>query len=123
MGEVECSVRTLLEAHGTGLNVIEPEKKKAKKSYVNSGTLHANDISIEHHPTFGDFIMGGCEISLVVGIDFTGSNGDPREVTSLHYLDPAQRVQNVYQQAINAVGNVLEVICTITLKLTCVNMV
>lgn len=28
--------------------------------------------------SFIDYIRGGCEISLHVAIDFTGSNGDPR---------------------------------------------
>lgn len=31
--------------------------------------------------SFVDYIRGGCEISLHVAIDFTGSNGDPRYVT------------------------------------------
>lgn len=35
------------------------------------------------------FIAGGCEISLVVAIDFTASNGDPAAPNSLHYLHPA----------------------------------
>jgi hypothetical protein len=52
--------------------------------------------------------LGGCEISLAVGIDFTGSNGDPREPTSLHYLDPSGRNWNVYQHALHSVASVLE---------------
>lgn len=35
------------------------------------------------------FIAGGCEISLVVAIDFTASNGDPAMPNSLHYINPA----------------------------------
>jgi hypothetical protein len=31
-------------------------------------------------------VLGGCEISLVVAIDFTGSNGDPDMPNSLHYM-------------------------------------
>jgi hypothetical protein len=53
------------------------------------------------------FIEGGCEISLVVALDFTASNGHPAEPTSLHYVSPMGAL-NPYQQAIIAVGNVLQ---------------
>lgn len=54
------------------------------------------------------FIAGGCEISLVVAIDFTGSNGEPKNPSSLHYVDPSGVRLNQYQEAIVAVGNILE---------------
>ncbi len=41
-----------------------------------------------------------------VGIDFTASNGDPRNAQSLHYLNPYQ--PNSYQQAIQSVGTVIQ---------------
>jgi hypothetical protein len=41
-----------------------------------------------------------------VGIDFTGSNGDPRSPQSLHYINPYQ--PNEYQKAISAVGSVIQ---------------
>lgn len=34
------------------------------------------------------FLSGGLEISLITAIDFTGSNGDPMEASSLHYISP-----------------------------------
>ena len=57
------------------------------------------------------FIAGGLEISLVVAIDFTGSNGDPSMPESLHYVDPVPRSSggrgyNSYEQAIVSVGQV-----------------
>lgn len=39
-------------------------------------------------PTFLDYIMGGVEISFIVAVDFTASNGDPRNTDSLHYCRP-----------------------------------
>jgi hypothetical protein len=33
---------------------------------------------------FLEYVFGGCEINLNVAIDFTLSNGDPRENDSLH---------------------------------------
>jgi hypothetical protein len=41
--------------------------------------------------TNAQFIAGGCEISLMVAIDFTASNGDPAMPNSLHYVNPAGR--------------------------------
>jgi len=38
------------------------------------------------NPTFTEYIAGGCEINLSVAIDFTGSNGDPRQPGTLHYM-------------------------------------
>ncbi len=51
--------------------------------------------------------LGCVHMCSQVAIDFTGSNGDPRNSTSLHYQDPRGQ-PNQYQLAIQAVGNVLE---------------
>lgn len=45
-------------------------------------------------------------ILLQVGIDFTGSNGDPHSHDSLHFMNP--NAPNEYQQALWAVGNVVQ---------------
>jgi len=37
---------------------------------------------------FSQFLTGGCEISLIAAIDYTGSNGDPDLPSSLHYISP-----------------------------------
>ncbi|CAG8805659.1 8090_t:CDS:2, partial [Dentiscutata erythropus] len=52
------------------------------------------------------YIAGGIEINLVVAIDFTASNGDHRNPTSLHYINPNE--ENLYQKAISSVGKILE---------------
>jgi hypothetical protein len=70
--------------------------------------MSAVNCSIERHPSFSDFIIGGCEISMVVAIDFTGSNGDPRSSDSLHYISRIPNQLNEYQQAILNVGRVIE---------------
>uniref|UniRef100_A0A672U0Q0 Copine 3 n=1 Tax=Strigops habroptila TaxID=2489341 RepID=A0A672U0Q0_STRHB len=56
--------------------------------------------------TFLDYIMGGCQLNFTVGIDFTGSNGDPRSPDSLHYLSP--NGVNEYLTAIWSVGLVIQ---------------
>jgi len=109
MGVVDTSVRALLDARGSPLNVIEEDKKKKSSSYVNSGTFNCTGCAIEQRPTFTDYIMGGCEVSLMVAIDFTGSNGDPSTSDSLHYINRANPAQmNQYQTAISAIGSVVE---------------
>jgi hypothetical protein len=107
MGEVRTSVRALVASNGNQFEVIE-KSKAGKKGYTNSGHISANNCRIEHHPTFSQFVMGGCEVSMVVAIDFTGSNGDPATPGSLHNIDPTHSKFNHYEEAIVAVGNVVE---------------
>ncbi|KAM3142693.1 hypothetical protein pb186bvf_005077 [Paramecium bursaria] len=54
-------------------------------------------------PSFTDFIRGGTQLNLVLAVDFTGSNGDPRQPSSLHYIGG----QNQYLKVINTVGEIL----------------
>jgi hypothetical protein len=57
-------------------------------------------------PKFVDYLSGGCEISLGVAIDFTGSNGDPRKPGTLHYIHPDDTL-NDYEKAVTAVGSIV----------------
>lgn len=45
-------------------------------------------------------------VTLQVGIDFTGSNGDPRSPNSLHYMSP--NGLNQYLSALWSVGQVVQ---------------
>mmetsp|Transcript_27422 Transcript_27422/g.54902 ORF Transcript_27422/g.54902 Transcript_27422/m.54902 type:complete len:538 (-) Transcript_27422:249-1862(-) len=107
MGHVETSVQAMISNPEAQMDVIEPAKVKTKKTYTNSGHLVAGGAHIEHHPTFTQFLAGGCEISLITAIDFTGSNGDPELPSSLHYISPTGAM-NPYQGAISAVGRILD---------------
>uniref|UniRef100_A0A8C2F3I8 Copine I n=1 Tax=Cyprinus carpio TaxID=7962 RepID=A0A8C2F3I8_CYPCA len=88
------------------------KKQKKKKSYKNSGVIRIKDCkccSISYSCriySFLDYVMGGCQINFTVGIDFTGSNGDPRSPDSLHYLSP--NGVNQYLSAIWSVGQVVQ---------------
>ncbi|GFQ06475.1 protein bonzai 1 [Phtheirospermum japonicum] len=57
--------------------------------------------------TFLDYLAGGYELSFMVAIDFTASNGNPRLPDSLHYNDPSGR-PNAYQRAILEIGGLLQ---------------
>lgn len=63
---------------------MNPEKKKKKRSYKHSGKLFAR-VNIQVRPNFLDYIRGGCEVAVMVAVDFTASNGAPSLPSSLHY--------------------------------------
>lgn len=46
-------------------------------------------------------------MQLCVAIDFTGSNGNPRQPGTLHYLAPGGVPMNDYEKAISAIGGIL----------------
>ncbi|KAF9397868.1 Copine-8, partial [Mortierella sp. AD011] len=73
-----------------------------------SGTssLVIQGFSITEAPSFLDFIAGGGTLGLSIAIDFTQSNGDPRNPQSLHYKSPTG--ENEYTRAIRSVGNILQ---------------
>uniref|UniRef100_A0A8C7GHQ8 Copine 8 n=1 Tax=Oncorhynchus kisutch TaxID=8019 RepID=A0A8C7GHQ8_ONCKI len=56
--------------------------------------------------TFLDYIKGGTQINFTVAIDFTASNGNPTQPTSLHYMSPYQ--MNAYAMAMKAVGEIIQ---------------
>ncbi|OSX73720.1 hypothetical protein BU14_0330s0010 [Porphyra umbilicalis] len=70
-----------------------------------AGTLVVNSARLSSSASFLDYIMGGCEVNLVIGVDFTASNGDPSKAGTLHYTD--RRYPNEYELAIRAVGDIL----------------
>uniref|UniRef100_A0A672ZTP7 Copine I n=1 Tax=Sphaeramia orbicularis TaxID=375764 RepID=A0A672ZTP7_9TELE len=85
---------------------IHPEKQKKKKSYKNSGVVSVKKCKLLTQYSFLDYVMGGCQINFTVGIDFTGSNGDPRSPNSLHYMSPDGL--NQYLSALWSVGQVVQ---------------
>uniref|UniRef100_A0A671P3Y0 Copine-3-like n=1 Tax=Sinocyclocheilus anshuiensis TaxID=1608454 RepID=A0A671P3Y0_9TELE len=109
IGVFQTNVSDLQKAvHGSPVefDCIHPEKQKKKKSYKNSGVIRIKDCKLEAQYSFLDYVMGGCQINFTVGIDFTGSNGDPRSPDSLHYLSP--NGVNQYLSAIWSVGQVVQ---------------
>ncbi|KAM8945625.1 copine-1 [Pelodytes ibericus] len=108
IGEFECTAAKLLEApeNAVEFECIHPQKKQKKKSYKNSGIVRVKSCKIDVEYSFLDYVMGGCQINFTVGIDFTGSNGDPKSPDSLHFISP--NGVNEYLTAIWCVGNVVQ---------------
>eukprot|EP00475_Leptophrys_vorax_P041890 TRINITY_DN789_c0_g1_i2.p1 TRINITY_DN789_c0_g1~~TRINITY_DN789_c0_g1_i2.p1 ORF type:complete len:626 (+),score=167.62 TRINITY_DN789_c0_g1_i2:28-1905(+) len=80
---------------------LELELAKDRRSF---GRIHI-DGKVQKMYGFLDYIRKGCEISLMVAIDFTGSNGDPADEKSLHHLHRDR--MNDYELAIKNVGEIL----------------
>jgi hypothetical protein len=54
-------------------------KKSEEQSTQPSHDTAPSHIIAPEKPEFIDYLTGGCQISLAVAIDFTASNGDPRQ--------------------------------------------
>ena len=67
--------------------------------------LHCKII---YKPFFSEYLKLGWNMRLSVAIDFTGSNGDPKDKKSLHYLNPESSKLNQYEEALTTVGNIIE---------------
>jgi hypothetical protein len=108
IGEGVVTLREITPGRGgtvVNLELVNPEIKKKKKKYVNSGVLHFSSVKATQLHTFTDYIRGGCEINLMVAIDFTASNGKQDHPQSLHFI--GSQKDNEYQQAIRSVASVL----------------
>ncbi|XP_040000790.1 copine-8 isoform X1 [Xiphias gladius] len=86
--------------------VVNPKKKGKKKKYLNSGTVTLLSFLVDIEVSFLDYIKGGTQINFTVAIDFTASNGNPAQPTSLHYMSPYQL--NAYAMALKAVGEIIQ---------------
>lgn len=86
-----------LQAFKAGCKPIELKDKSGK----GVGHLVVSQFNINTKYTFVDYIKGGLNISLIIGVDFTGSNGLPTNENSLHRRYPqGSDKMNPYQQAI-----------------------
>nr|XP_025139763.1 copine-8 isoform X4 [Bubalus bubalis] len=108
IGEFTTSYRELSRGQSqfNVYEVINPRKKGKKKKYTNSGTVTLLSFLVETEVSFLDYIKGGTQINFTVAIDFTASNGNPAQPTSLHYMNPYQL--NAYGMALKAVGEIVQ---------------
>uniref|UniRef100_A0A3P9CMM3 Copine 4 n=1 Tax=Maylandia zebra TaxID=106582 RepID=A0A3P9CMM3_9CICH len=92
IGEFEATfkeMRGAIDGRQVQWPCINPKYKVKKKNYKNSGIV----------------ILNQCKVT-DVAIDFTASNGDPRNSCSLHYIHPYQ--PNEYLKALVAVGEICQ---------------
>eukprot|EP00794_Sanderia_malayensis_P006163 gene6163-6874_t len=97
---------TSFRANRSTYELINPKKKAKHKKYSNSGIINVLDCQVHQKSSFLDYIRGGTELSFVVAVDFTASNGNVQSPSSLHFIDPHS--PNQYTQALLAVGSIIE---------------
>ncbi|CAI2364003.1 unnamed protein product [Moneuplotes crassus] len=101
-GTVQGSVRQMVDQVGVEHSII----KKQGNPY---GTMTFSRFDYIEKPTMVDYLRSGWKISLSVAIDFTASNGELSESSSLHYINPNNPAKMTpYEEAIYNVGNILE---------------
>jgi len=103
MGSAQTSLRELMQPRGE-LSLRHWSKKKQALTDKSSGQIVIAESAVAHNFTFLDYVRGGLEVSLIVSVDFTASNGNPASPQSLHFMSP---YQNCYEQVISSVGEIL----------------
>ena len=77
-----------------------PVSLKGNKSFI----LKSKSKLIKNY-SFIDFIKNGIQIGLIIGIDYTSSNGNPENEDSLHYIN--DKNPNDYEKCILSIGNII----------------
>ena len=102
MGYVETNLGSIIEGVGKPSGRM-PVQYKGKTH----GSLVTMKADVFQVATLTEFLSGGMQMSLMVAVDFTGSNGSPMVPGTLHYLDPRD-LPNQYQSAISCIGGILQ---------------
>jgi len=90
-------------------SALQGKLKEIKTSDNNkkfAGCLIFEKIEVREGKSLTDFLRNGLNLFMNYAIDFTASNGDPKDPNSLHHLK--QGSLNLYQQAIQSIGTILE---------------
>eukprot|EP00096_Caligus_rogercresseyi_P007831 TRINITY_DN2592_c0_g1_i2.p1 TRINITY_DN2592_c0_g1~~TRINITY_DN2592_c0_g1_i2.p1 ORF type:complete len:543 (-),score=173.90 TRINITY_DN2592_c0_g1_i2:737-2365(-) len=106
IGSALLTLEDILSKTPFKADLINPKKKEKKGSkYKNSGVLHFQNVSCVLKHSFMDFIRSGLQVNFTVAIDFTASNGNPDEPSSLHNRN---NPNNPYVLALRSVGEVIQ---------------
>lgn len=102
-----------IEVHDAFRSTKLGEKLGAFSSFIgstvqislNNGVTVSVKTAIVKEYLFLDYLRGGMQIALTIGIDFTGSNLPPSNPKSLHNISSAK--MNAYEQAIRSCGDIV----------------
>lgn len=92
------------ETAGINMSAVTQQMAASSISEQKGGSVAAMPVSIGPHH-FVDYLAGGLNLNVVVAIDFTGSNGNPRQPGTLHYID--DNSMNDYEKAISSIVGIL----------------
>lgn len=90
-----------VDALTRGTKVIPTFDEKKKPT----GSINVDKFEKEQTYDLMDFLRGGLNLNQIVVIDFTKSNGNPKDPKSLHYFDINS--DNLYETCIKNIGSVL----------------
>jgi C2 domain/Copine len=108
MGNVMVLFAELIRSEGGGENGSSTIATTTDQESAAAPPPEPEKSRKQAKPEFVDYLSGGCQISLAVAIDFTASNGDPRQEGTPHYFHPPESKEwNDYEKAIFAVGSIL----------------
>lgn len=71
-------------------------------------TISFKNARLIEKPNFMDFLWSGWKLNLKCAIDFTASNGDVIDPSSLHYVDPSRSSKNDYEYALLYVSSIMD---------------
>nr|XP_023879541.1 protein BONZAI 3-like isoform X1 [Quercus suber]XP_023879542.1 protein BONZAI 3-like isoform X1 [Quercus suber] len=108
IGKLQKSMADLEKLHieRSGANLTLPSPHHGHEKIL-KGQLFVDQFCEKQQYSFLDYISSGFELNFMVAIDFTASNGNPRNPDSLHYIDPSGQL-NSYQRAIMEIGEVIQ---------------
>ncbi|XP_028397014.1 copine-1-like isoform X2 [Dendronephthya gigantea] len=107
IGEAHCSINDLLKQDQKVVQLYSQQQIKSKRP-KSSGSLKILQCCLERQYNVLDFIRGGCDMKFVCAIDFTLSNGRPKDNYSLHSM---LSEHNEYLEALRSLGSVLSYYC------------
>jgi GAF domain-containing protein len=96
---------------GKSLSAANMEAKQAMREDPSKklvAFVQIETVGLERNWSFLDYLRGGLELRLMLGIDFTCSNGDVNDLDSLHTVRGGD-APNAYMDAMKAVTDVLGV--------------
>lgn len=102
LGHVLLSLNDLIAAAEKVPKVKFPLKRGHT---VILGHLTVEKCALQHAMTFVNLLASGWQVNMVAAIDFTASNGDPRDHRSLHHMNT--ETPNEYIRTIRSVGDIV----------------
>jgi hypothetical protein len=98
IGYADTTYTRLSESLMQQIDLVDEKGEPAGKFVIEA-------MQLQQKYNFYDFLRGGVQLNLITAIDFTGSNRDPRDPRSLHYIGVDSI--NSYEKCIRAVGEIL----------------
>ena len=101
IGFVDVNLNTLLTPGWSGKLTCATGKQRDVGSLAVAAALRT------YEPSFAEYLSGGLQMSLAIAVDFTASNGNPKDPRSLHFASGDPTRPNPYEIAIRTVASCL----------------